>query len=134
MLLDPILIVEGLSAPCALEGGIGVVLSVGDIVDPLLNVPRKMSGQALDGPGRGVAEGANSVALDLTGDLLEHGNFPLVGLALLHPLEDGLEPARALSAGGALAARLVLVEVGEPARSERGGVCGVKNRGEVGSS
>jgi Ca2+-binding RTX toxin-like protein len=55
------------------------------------------------------------VALDLAGDFLEHGYLRLVRLANLHPVQDALKPARALAARGALAARLVLVEVGEAA-------------------
>ena len=96
-----------------LEGRL-VVVSLG-ILDALLDVLLEVPHQTLDGPGGGVAQGADGVPLDLAADLLEHRDLPLVGVALLHADEDVLQPGGALPAGGALAARFVLVEVGQAA-------------------
>ena len=58
---------------------------------------------------------ADSVTLNLLGELLEHVNLPLASLALLESAHDLLRPLAALSAGCALAATLVAVEVAETA-------------------
>ena len=51
----------------------------------------------LYGPGGGVSERADSVALDGPGDLFQHGDLALVCLALFHLDEHLLKPSGALS-------------------------------------
>ena len=113
MFLDPIFVCKRISAPCLLEGCL-VIISL-RILDALLNVLLEVPYQTLDGPGSGIAQSTDGVALDLSADLLEHWNFPLVGVALLHADEDVLQPGGTLTAGSALPARFVLVEVRQPA-------------------
>ena len=60
---------------------------------------------------RGVAERAERAAGDLLADLVDRLDVGLGRRAVLEPLEQLVEPERALAARGALAARLVLVEV-----------------------
>ncbi len=83
-------------------------------VDALLDHMAKMADQALHRPGGGVAQRADGVAFDLMADIEQHIDLALLGLALGHALEHPPHPARALAAGRALAARLMLVEIGEP--------------------
>eukprot|EP00227_Mantoniella_beaufortii_P011202 CAMPEP_0197590548 /NCGR_PEP_ID=MMETSP1326-20131121/11475_1 /TAXON_ID=1155430 /ORGANISM="Genus nov. species nov., Strain RCC2288" /LENGTH=441 /DNA_ID=CAMNT_0043155651 /DNA_START=195 /DNA_END=1517 /DNA_ORIENTATION=- len=82
-------------------------------VDAALELGAEVADEALHGPGRGVAQRADGVALDLLGELLQHVDLLQPRVALLHALHDGVQPPRALTAGRALAAGLVLVEVGE---------------------
>src|ERR1035437_53896 len=84
------------------------------VVDPLLDLVTEMRDQALDRPRRSVAERADGVTLDLRGDLQQHVDLALVGAALGHPGQDAPHPAGALAARRALAAALVLVEIGKP--------------------
>src|SRR5215213_6598707 len=63
----------------------------------------------LDGPRRGVAERAETLALDVVEELRVVG----APLARLDALEDLDQPVGALAAGRAPAARLVLVELGQ---------------------
>jgi hypothetical protein len=58
---------------------------------------------------------ANSVTLNLLGQLLEHVNLTLTALTLLETLHDLLSPLASLTARCALAATLVAVEVAETA-------------------
>mmetsp|Transcript_19846 Transcript_19846/g.46594 ORF Transcript_19846/g.46594 Transcript_19846/m.46594 type:complete len:218 (+) Transcript_19846:60-713(+) len=113
LFVGPLRVVEGITGPGMLERLVGV--EARGVVDPVLDVLLEMPEQALHRPSRGVPERADGMALDLPADLLEHGYLPLVGVALLHPDEYVLEPRRALPARRALAAALVLVEVGEAA-------------------
>ena len=75
----------------------------------------EMADQSLDRPGRGIAQRADRVALDLAGDLLQHVDFLDPRLAAHQALHDAIHPARALAAGRALAAALMHVEVREAA-------------------
>lgn len=72
-----------------------------------------MSDQTLDGPGEGLAESADGVALDLLGELLHHVDLTLAGGAFLEAVHDLLSPLGALATGSALAAGLVVVELAE---------------------
>lgn len=63
----------------------------------------------------GIVRTANSVTLNLLGQLLQHINLTLSSLSLLKSLHDLLRPLAALSARCALAATLVSVEVAETA-------------------
>eukprot|EP00354_Favella_ehrenbergii_P010829 CAMPEP_0170466100 /NCGR_PEP_ID=MMETSP0123-20130129/10192_1 /TAXON_ID=182087 /ORGANISM="Favella ehrenbergii, Strain Fehren 1" /LENGTH=420 /DNA_ID=CAMNT_0010732155 /DNA_START=1151 /DNA_END=2414 /DNA_ORIENTATION=- len=62
---------------------------------------------------RRVAQRANRVTFNLVRKLLEHVDLSEVGVALLHALEHVDHPASSFTAGRALAATLVLVELGE---------------------
>jgi len=79
-LIDPLVVGKGIPAPRRLKGRL--VVETGRIVDALFNVGLEVPQQALDGPGGGIAQGANGLALDLAGNLFEHGDFALVGVAL----------------------------------------------------
>ena len=83
-------------------------------VDAALDLRAEMRDQALDRPGRGVAERADRVALDLLGNVEQHVDLALVRAALGHAADHAPHPARALAARRALAAALVLVEIAEP--------------------
>lgn len=83
------------------------------LLDSGLQLGTEVSDETLDGPGEGLAQGADGVALDLLGEFLEHVDLALAGLALLHALHHLGGPLASLAAGGALAATLVLVELGQ---------------------
>src|SRR5262245_11332442 len=57
-----------------------------------------------------VGEGADGVPLDVVGDAQEEVHVPRAGPALLESAQHAIEPARALPAGRALPARLVVEE------------------------
>src|SRR5262245_7275094 len=59
---------------------------------------------------RAVGEGADGVPLDVVGDAQEELHVPRNGAALLESAQHAIEPARALPAGRALPARLVVEE------------------------
>src|SRR3546814_5666565 len=79
-----------------------------------------MAQQALDRPGRGVAERADGMALDLIGHIEQRVDLVELGIAAHQAGHHAPHPAGALAAGRALAAALVHVEVREAAdgRSE----------------
>src|SRR5690349_8077399 len=81
-------------------------------VDAPLDLVAEMPDQPLDRPGRGVAERADRVALDLGGDFEQEPDLALARPPLRHPGEHAPHPAGALAARRALAAALVLVEIG----------------------
>jgi hypothetical protein len=84
---------------------LGVVLNTG------LELGTEVADQTLDGPGKGLTQSADGVALDLLGELLHHIDLTSAGLALLETVHDLLGPLGTLTARGALAARLVVVEL-----------------------
>src|SRR5579885_3827450 len=77
--------------------------------DARLHLRPEMADKALDGPGRGIAQCADRMPLDLVGDVEQHVDLGNLGLAFHHSLHDPPHPSRALPAGGALAATFVLV-------------------------
>lgn len=83
------------------------------LLDSGLQLGTEVADETLDGPGEGLAQGADCMALDLLGEFLEHVDLALAGLALLHALHHLGSPLASLAAGGALAATLVLVELGQ---------------------
>lgn len=83
-------------------------------VNPLLDVASEAADKALHGPGSGVSEGADGVAFNLLRELLEHVDLSEVCVTNLHTLQNVDHPGSAFSAGRALAATLVLVELGQP--------------------
>src|SRR4028119_51227 len=83
------------------------------LCDPLVDLGREVAYQTLDRPGRRVAERADGVAFDLGRNFKQHVDLALLGAAFRHAVEHAPHPARALAAGSALAAALVLVEISE---------------------
>ena len=88
-------------------------LCLGVILDASLELGTEVTDQTLDRPGKGLTQSADSVALDLLGELLHHVDFTSAGLALLEAVHDLLGPLGTLTARSALTARLVVVELGE---------------------
>src|ERR1700728_1162591 len=83
------------------------------LVDPLFNLMTEMRDQALNWPGRGITKRTNRVALDLLGNLQKHIDLALMGAPSGLWGQPPPHPPRALAAGRALAAALVLVEIGD---------------------
>jgi len=83
------------------------------LLNPSLKLGPEVSDQTLDGPGESLAKSTNGVALDLLGELLHHVDLALAGSALLEAVHDLLGPLGTLATRGALAARLVVVELAE---------------------
>jgi hypothetical protein len=100
-----------LGVPATSEGSVAQLLLV--LLDAGLQLGAEVTDQTLDGPGEGLTQSANSVTLNLLGELLEHVDLTLAGVANLHALHHLLGPLATLTAGGALTARLVAVERGE---------------------
>jgi len=95
------------------EGGAAVVerAATRDVREVLVAEERDRR----DDRGRGgVAEGAERLAGDVVGDVEQSVQIVGGGGAVLESVHDLLEPVRALAAGGALAARLVGVELRPP--------------------
>src|SRR5262245_20029434 len=70
----------------------------------------EMADQTLDGPRRGIAQGADRVSLDLPRDVLKHVDLLARGVADHQPFHHAPHPARAFAARRALATAFVLVE------------------------
>src|SRR5215469_7726024 len=85
----------------------------GVLIDPPLDLWPEMPQKALHRPGRAVAEGTDRVAFDLGRDPPQHVDLTSLGASFGHAVEEAPHPAHALAAGGALAAALVLVEIGD---------------------
>jgi hypothetical protein len=86
-------------------------LCLGVVLDTGLKLGAEVTDQTLDGPGKGLTQSADGVALDLLGELLHHVDFTSAGLALLETVHDLLSPLGTLTARSALTARLVVVEL-----------------------
>src|SRR6202035_1717599 len=69
--------------------------------------------QRAHGTDGGVAQGAQRVAADVAGDRQQELRVARPALAMLDALQEQLHPVGPLAAGGALAARLVVEELGE---------------------
>ena len=102
-------------------------------VNAVFDVTAETSDQTLHGPGGGIAQSADSVALDLVRKLFKHVNLGEVGVSELHSLEHVDHPAGSFAAWGALAATLVLVELGK-AEDCVNYVCLVVNHDDGGGS
>src|SRR5579871_4286656 len=83
------------------------------LVDPGFDLVTEMRDQALDRPGCGIAERADRVTFDLLGDFKQHVDLALVGAALGHAGQHPPHPTRSFAARRALAAALMLVEIGD---------------------
>eukprot|EP00850_Spirogloea_muscicola_P024277 SM000555S17871 [mRNA] locus=s555:433:3088:- [translate_table: standard] len=82
-------------------------------LDALLQLWPEVADETLDGPCSCIPKRTNGVTLYLFGDLLQHVNLLEARVTGLHALQDLPHPGRALTAGRALAAALVLVKVGQ---------------------
>src|SRR5688572_1509445 len=82
-------------------------------IDAGFNLAAEMADEPLYRPGCRIAERANGVPLDPGGHIIEQIDLVLLGLAPLHALQHAPHPASPLPAGSALAAALVLVDVGD---------------------
>src|SRR5688572_11452263 len=103
-----------------LEGVLEGALSLAQVE---LEVAAEVAQQALNGPGGGVRKSADRLALHLGRHVLEHRQVVLAPLTALDALEDLVQPAGALAALRALAARLVAEEVrDDAARAHHAGV------------
>src|SRR5579885_22587 len=83
------------------------------LIDALFDFAAEMADQALHRPRRRVAEGANRVTLNLPRDFEQLIDFALLRTSFDHAREYPPHPTGALAAGRALAAGLVLVEIGD---------------------
>lgn len=83
------------------------------LLESSLKLRSEVADETLDGPGSGVTQSANGVAFNLLGKLPKHVDFTGTSLAVLESVHDLQEPGGALSAGCALTAGLVLIEVRE---------------------
>src|SRR3546814_13937383 len=72
--------------------------------DAPLQLRPEMPDKPLDGPGGGVAEGADCVAFDLLGDVEQRVDLVRLGIAFAKALHDAPHPPGAHPTGGALAA------------------------------
>src|ERR1700744_3855801 len=77
--------------------------------DALFDLGTEVTDQALDRPGRRVAQGADGVAFDLLADFLQQIDFAWLCVALHHAGHDTPHPARTFAARRALAAAFMLV-------------------------
>src|SRR4030095_14143262 len=107
-----------ISIPSMVIFGMGSLLfgcRAGAIVaDAALDLGTEMAEQALDRPCGRVAQGADSVAFDLLGDVEQQVDLADLGLAAHHALHHAIHPAGALAARRALAAALLHVAVRQP--------------------
>jgi len=87
---------------------LGVIL-----VDPLLDLMPVVPDESLNWPGSSIAQGTDGMSFDLFGQFPEHVDLGVVGLSDLEASHHVCEPAGPLPAGRALAAALVLVELGQ---------------------
>jgi hypothetical protein len=83
------------------------------VLYPGLELRAEVPDETLQRPSKRLSERANSVALNLLGELLKHVDFALARLALVEAVHDLVGPLGALTAGRALAAGLVVVELGK---------------------
>src|SRR4051812_34452942 len=89
----------------SLEGmALHVRLAGAVLVDPVLDLVAEVAEQALDRPGRRIAQAADGVAFDLRRDVQQHVDLRHLRLAGHHPLHHAPHPAGALTARRALAA------------------------------
>src|SRR4029077_15553340 len=82
--------------------------------DAALHLGAEMTDQALDRPGGAIRQGADRMALDLLAHILKHIDLLDASVARDHAFHDTPHPAQAFATGRALAATLVLGELGEP--------------------
>src|SRR5215467_6607662 len=80
------------------------------VIDHVLELVTVVLEEALHRPGRGVAEGADGVPLDVVRDIEQQSQLLAARLPGEHALEHAVHPAGALAAGRALPARLRHVE------------------------
>src|SRR4051794_17620613 len=91
----------------------GAAVRAAALVDVRLELGAELCDVARDDDRVRVAERAEALAVDAVADVEQQVEVRLGGAAVLELAEDRRQPARAFAAGCALAARLVLVELGE---------------------
>ena len=80
-------------------------------INAIFHLTAELSNKSLNGPCSSISLRANGVSFDLITQFLEHVDLSKVSIAELHALKHVNHPSGSFSAGGALAARLVLVEL-----------------------
>mmetsp|Transcript_3204 Transcript_3204/g.6113 ORF Transcript_3204/g.6113 Transcript_3204/m.6113 type:complete len:562 (+) Transcript_3204:1383-3068(+) len=111
---------EGLGGAPPVEGRrvaehlvlVQVVGDVREVLDALEHLLPEVLVQPLDGPGGRRPQGADAAQLDVVRNVLDHVHLRPEAIALPDAVHDVGHHARALAAGGALVAALVLVEHG----------------------
>src|SRR5438067_13925454 len=98
------------AAPAGFDLALHQTALVLDLVHELV---AEMLDEALHRQRRGVPERADGAAGDVVGDVVEERQVLHAALAVLDAIHHAIEPARALAAGRALAARFLVVEVRE---------------------
>lgn len=93
------------------EGGFAVL--AGEISNLGLDLGTEVAHETLDGPGSGLTQSADGVALDLLGELEDHVDLAVLSLASVQTVHHLQQPGGTLTAGSALTAGLVLEEVGQ---------------------
>lgn len=88
-----------------------LAVALGELSDLGLDLGAEVTHETLDGPRGGLTEGTDGVALDLLGELEDHVDLTALGLASVQTVHHLQQPSGTLTAGGALAAGLVLEEV-----------------------
>src|SRR5215469_9153499 len=105
----PSIVSFGISGGLSLRRGNGAVLG-----DAPLHLRAEMADQPLDWPHRTIGQRADRMPLDFVGHVEQHVDLSRRGVTLNHALHDPPYPTGTLSARGALAAALVLVEFCQP--------------------
>ena len=83
------------------------------LIDARFDDRTEVIDQALHGPRRRISESADRVTLDLFRHVKQQIDLAFFGFATFHPFENAPHPAGAFAARRALAAALVLVEIGD---------------------
>lgn len=83
-------------------------------VDSVLDLVAVVLYQTLYWPGCSVAQGADSVAFDLFGQLPEHVDLGVIGLTNFKSAHSVSNPTSAFSAWGALTTTFMLVKFAQP--------------------
>merc|ERR1719287_61574 len=75
ILLNPFFVIKRIPTPCILEYLIRIKARW--IINPIFDILLEMPQQPLHRPCCGIPKSANGMSLNLTADLLEHGDFTL---------------------------------------------------------
>jgi len=86
-------------------------------VNSVFHISSEVTYKSLNWPSSCITKSANSVALNLVGELLKHVDLSEIGISKLHSLKHVYHPAGTLSAWGALSTTLMLVELGKSQNS-----------------
>jgi hypothetical protein len=105
--------VRDLLRHCTLELRVFSLVSI----DTVLNLVSETADETLNGPGGSVTKGANGVSFNLVRKFLKHVNLCEISISELHAFKHVNHPAGSFTAGGALSARLMSVELSESKNS-----------------